>query len=47
MFEWLRQIFRQSEDYERLRFFDKIDSLNAEGAGGKPTLNRTTLLGNL
>ncbi|MFC1597844.1 hypothetical protein ACFL5Q_07945 [Planctomycetota bacterium] len=37
MFDWVRRIFRQSDDVERQRFFGTIDALNDEAAGGAPT----------
>jgi hypothetical protein len=43
MFEWLGRILRRSDDDERQRFFDTIDSLNARAAGGKPKLTQGQL----
>jgi hypothetical protein len=36
MFHWLRQILGWSHSNKRQRFFDTIDTLNAEAGGGKP-----------
>ena len=38
MLEWIRRIFRESDDDKRQQFFEMMDSLNAEIHGGRPTL---------
>jgi hypothetical protein len=43
MFDWLHRIFRRSDDRERQRFFETLDTLNAEAGGGKPTVTQKLL----
>ncbi len=46
MFDWFRRIFRMSDADEHQRFFEYLDTLNAEAGGGKPTVTQR-FLGNL
>jgi hypothetical protein len=43
MFDWLCRAFGRSDGDERQRFFETIDSLNAEAAGGEPVTTRRSL----
>lgn len=46
MFNWLRRVFRPSDYDPRQEFFNTLDALNAEAAGGEPVVT-TEFLGNL
>ena len=37
MLEWLRRLFQGSQEKQRKRFFETIDTLNADAGGGEPT----------
>src|SRR5687767_11970574 len=43
MLNWLRRLFRRTDEDERQRFFGMVDALNSQAGGGQPAVEHQVL----